>query len=79
MTTGARYSVCTFHVDGTHVYVEPRFVCAEEAMRMALSCIESVSARIGITQRIIITDGADDTTFEWEHGHGVIFPRIADD
>jgi hypothetical protein len=73
-----RFSVCAFNVDGSHTYLEPRFVRAPEAVRMALSCIESASAQLGLTHRIIITDGGDDTTFEWEHGRGVIFPEIPD-
>jgi len=73
-----RYSVCTFHADGSHAYVTPRHVDAREAVQMALSCIDSASARLGLTTHIIITDGGDDTTFEWEYGRGVIFPRIAD-
>jgi hypothetical protein len=41
---------------------------------MALACIESVRAKVGITQRVIIIDAGDHTNFEWEFGRGVIFP-----
>jgi hypothetical protein len=74
-----RYSVCAFNVDGTHGYLEPRFVTAEDAARMARDHSESASARLGLVTEIIITDGFDDTVFEWKHGKGVTFPMVGDD
>jgi hypothetical protein len=69
-----RFSVCTFSADGSYEYVHPRFVPAVEAVRMARACIESIGAKVGIIERVIITDGGDATNFEWEYGRGVTFP-----
>jgi hypothetical protein len=39
----------------------------------------SIGGRIlGTTARVIITDGGDYTTFEWQHGKGVVFPTEAE-
>lgn len=72
-----RFSVCMFNEAGEHTYLRPRFVPAAEAVRMAFACIESVSAKVGIIRRVIITDGGDHTNFEWEFGRGVTFPPRA--
>lgn len=56
-----------------------------DSARMVVEARGGVAERIGGVElvliskhRIIIVDGGDDTTFEWEHGKGVIFPMIGD-
>lgn len=66
------FSVCQFFEDGSCEYVR-RYVDAEEAMKAATHYCTSVAARMGITERVIITDGGDCVTFEWEDGK-VLFP-----
>ncbi len=51
-----------------------RFVGAEEAVMAAKHYTTSVGARLGLTQRVIITDGGDFTCFEWKYGEGVTYP-----
>jgi hypothetical protein len=70
------FSVCQFLKDGTHEYVR-RWVDAEEATKAAARYCKSVGAKLGVTQRVIITDGGDDTVFEWKNGEGVTFPPEA--
>ena len=67
------FSVCQFFVDGSYEYVN-RFVSAEDAVSTARHYCTSVGAKLGTTNRVIITDGGDCTVFEWEYGKGVIFP-----
>jgi hypothetical protein len=31
---------------------------------------------MGITERVIITDGGDSTVFEWKKDEGVVFPDL---
>jgi hypothetical protein len=70
------FSVCQFFEDGTSEYVR-RLVSAEEAVQAAKHYTESVGARLGMTRRVIITDGGDCTAFEWKFGEGVTFPPRA--
>lgn len=71
------FSVCQFFKDGSYEYVR-RFVSAEEAVNAAKHYTESVGARMGMTRRVIITDGGDSTSFEWKFGEGVTYPpRVA--
>jgi hypothetical protein len=51
-------------------------VGAEEAVIAAKRYCSSFGARIGTTRRVIITDGGDDTVFEWKFGEGVTFPPL---
>lgn len=67
------FSVCQFFSNGQYEYFE-RFVPIERAMEAAHHCCTSVGARVGITSRVIITDGSDAVNFEWTHGEVVIFP-----
>jgi hypothetical protein len=66
------FSVCQFFDDGTSEYVR-RFVSAEEAVKAAKHYTESVGARLGMTVRVIITDGGDCTNFEWKFGEGITY------
>jgi hypothetical protein len=71
------FSVCQFFADGSYEYVR-RFVTAEEAVHAAKHYCTSVGARLGTTERVIITDGGDCCVFEWQHGKGVVFPPPPD-
>lgn len=72
MSDDGEFSVCQFFDDGSYEYVR-RFVSAEEAVKAAKHYTESVGAKIGMTQRVIITDGGDCTNFEWQFGKGITF------
>ena len=67
------FSVCQFFSNGEYEYFE-RFVPIERAMEAAHHCCTSVGARMGLTSRVIITDGSDAVNFEWTRREGVIFP-----
>jgi hypothetical protein len=67
------FSVWIFFPDGSHVD-EVRWVDAETAVRLAKEITERPAAEIGLIERVIITDGGDNTCFEWKHGQGVTFP-----
>jgi hypothetical protein len=67
------FSVCQFFINGTYEYVR-RYVGAKEAVEAAAHYTNSVAVRMGIVERVIITDGGDFTVFEWKAGQGVTFP-----
>jgi len=66
-------SVYRFFADGKWELVE-RFVDHDTAVRTATALIDSVSAKIGLTSRVIIMDDMDFTSFEWVRGRGLVFP-----
>ncbi len=70
------FSVAQFFEDGSYEYVR-RFVSAEEAMAAFGHCTTCVAAKIGITKRVIITDGGDCTNAEWKFGEGIVYPPEA--
>lgn len=72
MTTEGEFSVCQFFVDGTHEYVR-RSVGPAEAVSAAIHYATSVGAKLGTTQRVIITDGGDSTNWEWKYEEGITF------
>lgn len=67
------FSVCQFFDDGRYEYVR-RDVTAEEAMKAAEHYCTSLAARMGLVERVIITDGGDCCCFEWRRDTGVTFP-----
>lgn len=67
------FSVCQFFEDGSYEYVR-RWVDAEEACKAALHYTHNVAAKVGVTKRVIITDGGDCISFEWVAGKGIVFP-----
>jgi hypothetical protein len=72
--TVGEFSVCQFFSkDESYEYVR-RGVSAEEAVDAAAHFTSSVGARMGIIDRVIITDGGDSICFEWKQGEGVTFP-----
>lgn len=46
----------------------------EDAVGQAHSYCTRPAARLGIIERVIITDNGDCIVFEWLYGHGVTFP-----
>ena len=67
------FSVCQFFKDGTYEYVR-RYVSAEEAFNAVKHYTTSIGAKLGITRRVIITDGGDCCCFEWQYEKGITFP-----
>jgi hypothetical protein len=63
------FSVVEFYDDDSHAYVA-RQLDARDAVYLAKHCTRRLHD--GVT-RIIITDGGDDTVFEWQRGKGVTF------
>jgi hypothetical protein len=76
MTNPAEFSVCQFFADGSYEYVR-RYVGAEEAVKAARHYTDNVATKLGIVERVIITDGGDYCCFEWKRGEGVTFPPEA--
>lgn len=68
------FSVWQFLSDGTQERVR-HLVSAEEAVKAAYLYTHNVASRMGITERVIITDGLDCCVFEWLKGKGVVFPE----
>lgn len=66
------FSVCQFFEDGSYEYVR-RYVDADTAVKAAHHYTHNVASRIGITRRVIITDGGDCINFEWKFGEGVVY------
>jgi hypothetical protein len=70
--TGELY-VYRFFADGKWELVE-RFADHTTAVRTATALTDSVSAKIGLTARVVIIDDMDFTSFEWIRGRGLVFP-----
>lgn len=66
------YSVCQFFEDGSYEYVR-RYVSVEEAVKAAQHYCDSVAAKLGVTKRVVITNGDDHINFEWQFGKGITF------
>lgn len=73
MDDAREFSVYQFFQDGTSEQVRCN-VGAEEAVEAARHYTRSVAAQVGITRRVIITDGGDFTNFEWKFGDGITYP-----
>jgi hypothetical protein len=67
------FSVCQFFDDDSYEYVR-RYVSAEEAVKAAQHYTNNVATMLGVTKRVIITDGGDCIAWEWVRGKGVVFP-----
>ena len=77
MATDNEFSVYQFFENDTYEKVRDH-VSATEAMQAVRHYTDNVAARMGITKRVIITDGGDNTCFEWINGKGVVFPPRPD-
>jgi len=69
------FSVCQFFDDGSYEYVR-HFVPLTEAVEAFKFYTTNVASKVGITKRVIITDGDDCITTEWEFGKGYTHPKL---
>jgi len=67
------FNVCQFFTDGTYEYVR-RNVMPLEALQAFRHYTNNVAVNMGVVERVIITDGGDDTNAEWKKGVGYTFP-----
>ena len=68
-----RFSVYQFFANGSYERVR-ELVSAEEAVKAAHHYTYNVASKLGMVERVIITDGGDDCCLEWKRGEGVTFP-----
>jgi DUF971 family protein len=66
------FSVYWFDLQG-HTHEQLRFVDAKTAVESARDLTKRPAALIGILRRVIITDGGDNTCFEWKYLEGITF------
>jgi hypothetical protein len=71
--TEGEFSVCQFFENDFYEYTR-RWVGAEEAILAFKHYTTNISAQMGLVLRVIITDGGDFTTMEWQYGKGITFP-----
>jgi hypothetical protein len=71
--TDGEFSVCQFFENGTYEYVR-RWVGGEEAVTAFHFYTHNVASKMGLVERVIITDGGDCTNMEWVYGKGQTFP-----
>lgn len=69
------FSVYQFFHSGEYERVR-EFVTDEEAVHAAHHYTHNVASRLGIVNRVIITDGGDHICFEWKFGQGITFPPL---
>jgi len=67
------YSVCQFFIGGRYEYVR-RYVPMEEASKAYVHYTSNVASRLGLVERVIVTDGGDCIVCEWKKGEGYVFP-----
>lgn len=67
------FSVYQFFDDDACYEKVREYVSAEEAVHAVQHYCTSLTAQLGITKRVIITDGGDFTVFEWKYGEGITF------
>jgi hypothetical protein len=68
------FSVYVWNADGKYEQVRT-CLPVDEAMQAARRYCTNPAARIGITTKVMITDGGDMSVFEWERAKGVVFPE----
>lgn len=71
-----RFSVYQFFAGGSYERVR-ELVPAEEAVKTAHHYTHNIASKLGIVERVIITDDEDYCCFEWKRGEGVTFPPEA--
>jgi hypothetical protein len=54
---------------------ECHLVPLEEAMKWFKHHTTNVTAKTGITARVIMVDGGDQIVAEWKHGEGIVWPK----
>jgi hypothetical protein len=68
------FSVYQFFEDDTYECVR-QFVGIQEATDAFAHYTNNVASNIGVTKRVIITDGGDFTVAEWKYGEGLVWPK----
>jgi len=74
MSTRPEFSVYQFFSTGEYERVR-EYVVLTDAMQAVEHYCKSVAARMGIVNRVIMTDGGDHIVFEWRFTEGVVWPR----
>jgi hypothetical protein len=67
-----QFSVVQFFIDGSQEYVR-RNVSAEEALKALKHYTSNVATKLGVVNRVILTDGGDFTNIEWINGKGFTY------
>jgi hypothetical protein len=75
--TEGEFSVCQFFKNDMYEYTR-RWVGPEEAVLAFKHYTTSVAAQLGMTVRVILTDGGDEINMEWQYGKGITFPTKKD-
>jgi hypothetical protein len=70
------FSVWVFLPDETY-FAEARWIGAEASVKLARELTLRPAAKVGLINRVLITDGGDFSVFEWVYGKGVTFPPLA--
>jgi hypothetical protein len=69
------YSVYQFFADDSYEAV-CQYVPLSEAIQTLKSYTTNVAAQIGITSRVIMTDGGDSICVEWKYNQGITWPPL---
>ena len=69
----AEFSVFQWFPDGSYECVRS-YVTAEEAMKAYAHYTNNVASKMGVTQKVMITDGGDCCVAEWRQGEGYVWP-----
>ena len=67
------FNVWQFFADGSQEQVRAG-VSPGEAMNAFAHYTSNVASKLGVVERVIITDGGDDCNAEWKFGQGYTFP-----
>ena len=76
--TEGEFSVCQFFKNDMYEYTR-RWVGSEEAVLAFKHYTTSVAAQLGMTVRVILTDGGDEINMEWQYGKGIIYKGDPED
>ena len=76
--TRDEFSVYAFYFDGWYSDVI-RFTGIENALKIAKRASEQKIGLLSRAERIIVTDGGDNTVFEWRRDEGITFPPSGDE
>jgi hypothetical protein len=68
------FSVYQYFVNGQYEKVR-EYVELNEAMKAAEHYSNNVAVKMGITARVIVTDGGDCIVWEWKQGEGIVWPK----
>lgn len=67
------FYICQFFTDGTYEYVR-RYLTLGEAVKAFAHYTSNVAVKMGIIEKVIITDGGDCTNVEWTKDRGITYP-----